>query len=102
MNLNPQENLTALEQSLKQLRNLYGNRAEVLQSLKSTLDKAELALANFQPHDDPQGQALQRKLIFTTELARGELRQRAYASASCECLYRGWGGWRTATPGRRD
>jgi hypothetical protein len=76
MNLNPQENLMALEQSLKQLRNPYGNRAEVLQQLKSALGKAELALANFQPREASEGQALQRKLIFTIELTRGELRQR--------------------------
>jgi hypothetical protein len=31
MHLNPQDHVIALEQSLKQLRNSYGNRAEVLQ-----------------------------------------------------------------------
>jgi hypothetical protein len=48
MNLDPQDNLIALEQSLKQLRSRYGNRAEVLDQLKSALGKAERALANVQ------------------------------------------------------
>jgi hypothetical protein len=43
MNLNPQDNLTALEQSLKQLRNPYGNRAELIQQLKSALGRAAAA-----------------------------------------------------------
>jgi hypothetical protein len=75
MNFNPQENLEALEQSLRQLRNPYGNRAELIQQLKSALGRAELALANFQPREASEGPPLQRKLIFTVEMARGSLRE---------------------------
>jgi hypothetical protein len=71
MNLNPQENLESLEQSLRAFRNPYGNRSEMLQTLKSALGHAELALANFRPLETPEAQALQRKLMFTTELGRG-------------------------------
>jgi hypothetical protein len=75
MNLDPHQNLSSLEQCLKQLRVPYRNRVEVLQNLQSVLNHAELALANFRPRDDPEGQALQRKLIFTTEMARGSLKE---------------------------
>jgi hypothetical protein len=75
MNLDPQDNLTALEQRLKQLRHPYRPRAELLQQLKSALGKAELALANVQPREASEGPPLQRKLIFTVEMARGSLKE---------------------------
>ena len=75
MNFNPQENLDALEQSLRQLRNPYGNRSEMLQHVKSALGRAELALANVRLWETPETQQLQRKLTFTVELGRGSVKE---------------------------
>jgi hypothetical protein len=75
MNFDPRQNLSSLEQSLRQLRNPYGNRSEMLEHVKSALARAELALANFQSWETPEAQQLQRKLIFTTEMARGAVKE---------------------------